>query len=152
MHSTHCVLLRASKVKVAATEESAPEVALAGSVNINVYVALFAVAPVNDPPFCELHTVPIGVANEPYDESPLSAPLYRVSALSPPTLRVIVTCSEAPRLDAAVDVPVRSLQRTMSVRSDGVVTVDSLSTVMVCVKVVQVVDTGLPCLLEEMFK
>jgi hypothetical protein len=67
--------LRASKVNVAATEESAPIVALAGRVKVKVYAALFAVAPVTAPPFCELHATPIGVVNEPYAESPLSAPL-----------------------------------------------------------------------------
>jgi hypothetical protein len=67
--------LRASKVRVAATEESAPVVALAGSVKVKVYAALFAVAPVTAPPFCELHAAPIGVANELYAESPFNAPL-----------------------------------------------------------------------------
>jgi hypothetical protein len=68
-------LLRASKVKVAATEESAPDVALAGSVKAKVYVALFAETPVVAPPFRELHNAPIGDENEVCDESPLSAPL-----------------------------------------------------------------------------
>jgi hypothetical protein len=67
--------LRASKVNTTATEESAPVVALAGSVKLKVYAALFAVTPVSAPPFCELHAVPIGVANEPYAERPFSAPL-----------------------------------------------------------------------------
>ena len=61
-------------MKVAATEESAPVVALAGNVKVKVYAALFAVAPVTAPPFCELHTAPIGAANEPYAERPFSAP------------------------------------------------------------------------------
>jgi hypothetical protein len=46
-------------------------------------------------------------------------------------LRVIVTCSAAPSPDAAVDVPAISLQTAISVRLDGVVTVDSFSTVTV---------------------
>jgi hypothetical protein len=67
--------LRASKVNVAATEESAPVVALAGRVKVKVYAALVAIAPVTAPPFCELHAAPIGVANELYAERPFSAPL-----------------------------------------------------------------------------
>ena len=50
-------------------------------------------------------------------------------------LRVIVTCSAAPSPDAVVEVPVMSLHTAMSVRLDGVVTVDSFSTVTVWVKV-----------------
>jgi hypothetical protein len=57
--------LRASKVRVAVTDESAPVVALAGRVKVKVYVALFAETPVVAPPLRELQTVPIGVANDP---------------------------------------------------------------------------------------
>jgi hypothetical protein len=67
--------LRASKVKVAVTDESAPIVALAGRVKVKVYVALFAEAPVVAPPLRELQAVPTGEENELYVARPVRAPL-----------------------------------------------------------------------------